>query len=635
MSNRNKKLSKSKSSRARKRRLARKQCTTLSFETLEPKHLLAAITVGNATDLSNAPDTSSITALLANDGGDGISLREAITAANNTTGEDTLTFDGSVFTGGNNSLIRLTLGELNITDSLSIDGTSATDVLITGDANGDDVTVSGTNITDVSASFGGDAGAANDLLDDNSRVLKFSAATGHLTLTDLTVTGGRTTGTAEGGGGIRFNSSDSLALNQSTVSGNSTTGGFDFESGGGGVYSNSGSVTLTNSTISGNSTTGYGSQGGGIRTRSGDVTLTNSTISENSTRGTSGGGGGGIDTRLGDVFLINSTVSDNSTTGYGSRGGGIASRLGSVFLTNSTVSENSAAGRYGRGGGISGGESVVLLNSTVSGNSTTGQYSAGGGISISPGESFVLRNSIVAGNTGYLPDAMLFANGELTVENSLIGDTTGSGITAATGSGNILNQPAQLGPLADNGGPTQTHALLPGSPAIDTGDNALAEGLITDQRGSGFVRVEAGTVDIGSFELQSIQTAGQFVFYNNSSFDNVSDSAAIATDKVALRNGETATFENYTSFIHGINGIAVDLFSSNGLVASDFQFSFGNDDDVDAYATLDSTSIITNLTTVAGAGVNGSDRVLIEFADGAITNGWLQVTVLANNVLPD
>ena len=58
--------------------------------------------------------------------------------------------------------------------------------------------------------------------------------------------------------------------------------------------------------------------------------------------------------------------------------------------------------------------------------------------------------------------------------------------------------------------------------------------------------------------------------------------------------------------------------------------SFGNSDDVDAYATLDSTSIITNLTTVAGAGVNGSDRVLIEFADGAITNGWLQVTVLAN-----
>ena len=97
-----------------------------------------------------------------------------------------------------------------------------------------------------------------------------------------------------------------------------------------------------------------------------------------------------------------------------------------------------------------------------------------------------------------------------------------------------------------------------------------------------------------------------------------------------MRNGETATFENYTSYIHGINGIAVDLFSSNGLVASDFQFSFGNGDDVDAYATLDSTSIITNLTTVAGAGVNGSDRVFIEFADGAITNGWLQVTVLAN-----
>ena len=93
---------KPKSSRARKQRLAsraaRKNAQSLNFEALEPKQLLAGVTVGNATDLVNAPDVSSIAALIANDGGDGISLREAITAANNDTNDpsDTITFDSSL-----------------------------------------------------------------------------------------------------------------------------------------------------------------------------------------------------------------------------------------------------------------------------------------------------------------------------------------------------------------------------------------------------------------------------------------------------------------------------------------------------------------------------------------------------------
>ena len=101
---------KAKSSVVRKRRQARKQSHVLSFEALESRQLLAAVTVGNATDiLSPTADTSSIAALVANDGGDGISLREAIVAANNTAGEDSITFDAGVFTGDNN-LIRLTQG---------------------------------------------------------------------------------------------------------------------------------------------------------------------------------------------------------------------------------------------------------------------------------------------------------------------------------------------------------------------------------------------------------------------------------------------------------------------------------------------------------------------------------------------
>ena len=314
---------KPKSSRARKRRLARKQTNALNFETLEPRRLLATIAVSNATDVFNAFNTSSIGALLANDGGDGISLREAITAANNTFGEDTITFDGSVFTGGSNNLIRLTQGELVIDDSLSIDGSSVGGVVITGDANGDDVTFAGSFITDVAASFGGTAGAADDLLDDNSRVLNSLAGeigtNRDVTLTGLTITGGRTTETgSSGGGGVLFSAHGALTLNDSVLSGNSTRGGF--------------------------------ARGGGLSTtwRDEEVFLFNSTVSRNSTDGSEGGG---IFSR-GDLTLVSSIVSENSTSGDQAKGGGIKISEGILSLTNSTVSGNSTSGENAWGGGI-------------------------------------------------------------------------------------------------------------------------------------------------------------------------------------------------------------------------------------------------------------------------------------------
>ena len=214
-----------KRSRSTKRRLALAQEDCLSFHRLEDRNMLASVTVSNATDLTNA-DTSSINALTANDGGDGISLREAITASNNTTGDDTITFDSSVFTGGANSLIRLTQGELEITETLTIDASMATDVTITGDANGDDVTLPGTFITDVDASIGSDVFDRNGLLNDNSRIINFSVTTGDLTLSDVTITGGRTTGsngTTDSGGGISLLSQGffetNLRLTNSAVSG--------------------------------------------------------------------------------------------------------------------------------------------------------------------------------------------------------------------------------------------------------------------------------------------------------------------------------------------------------------------------------------------------------------------------------
>jgi len=120
---------------------------------------------------------------------------------------------------------------------------------------------------------------------------------------------------------------------------------------------------------------------------------------------------------------------------------------------------------------------VSLTSSTVSGNVAGG---AGGGVSVrnsSANPSFTIVNSIVAGNTdnGTGPDLLPDPDSTLTINHSLIGNTS-SGLTVTqlqaitNGAGNLQNINPLLGPLANNGGPTQTHALLPGSPALDAGN---------------------------------------------------------------------------------------------------------------------------------------------------------------------
>ena len=104
-----KKKSHPKGSRIRRRSLALPQEATLNFDRLEDRQLLAGVTVSNTTDLTNG-NTNSITALIANNGGDGISLREATIASNNTNGADSITFSPAVFTGGAANVIRLTQG---------------------------------------------------------------------------------------------------------------------------------------------------------------------------------------------------------------------------------------------------------------------------------------------------------------------------------------------------------------------------------------------------------------------------------------------------------------------------------------------------------------------------------------------
>ena len=407
-----------------------------------------------------------------------LSLREAIGWANSLSGADTITFDASVFTGGAASVIRLQSTQLSISESVTIDA-AALGVVITRDSVGDDTLVPGTFITDIDASD-----AAGTLADNAGRVLDIVALAGDsVQLIGLTITGADLNNR---GAGIKSNFPN-LAINQSSISGNRAT-----ESGGG-IYSVSGDVTLTGSTVSGNSSAFY--RGGGIYSKSGDVKLSGSTVSSN----TSGSTGGGIYSNLGDVTLTNATVSGNIS---GDNGGGIFSISGDVTITGSTVSGNSS-GFHG-GGGVSSAGMLDIASSTLSGNSArfggairnsgiatiisstisgNTAVEAAGGIATNGGTLTVISSTITENSS---PDGggVYFEPGtaSVTLSSSIVANNSGQDLTGDdfSGSYNLIGDGLNLGaltdtvtgapllgPLADNGGPTQTHALLPGSPALD------------------------------------------------------------------------------------------------------------------------------------------------------------------------
>jgi hypothetical protein len=257
--------------------------------------------------------------------------------------------------------------------------------------------------------------------------------------------------------------------------------------------SNGGTLTLTDSIVSRGSTGGIGN--------SGTATLINSTVSGNANLG-------GIFNN-GTVTLINSTVSGN----FSAAGGGIRNS-GTVTLINSTVSGNRA---IDKGGGIYNSGIANLFNATITNNQagsslSSGSLGSGGGVFNASGATFNFQNTILAGNFETMgvpappPINTTFVSTPGECDGTI--NSIGSNLMTMTdctvsGSAPILGNP-NLGPLQNNGGPTQTHALFSGSPAIDAGNpggcrDEFGALLTTDQRG--FNRPALGC-DIGAFELQ-------------------------------------------------------------------------------------------------------------------------------------
>ena len=279
---------------------------------------------------------------------------------------------------------------------------------------------------------------------------------------------------------------------------------------------------------------------GGAIYNTGKLSVSNSTFSSN----LAGNAGGAIFNASGATLTVsNSTFADNSAGGGSNAlpaqlvGGAIANAAGTLNVADSTFFGNNAA-PMSEGGAIANSGNLTAVNDTIAGNQGPGGIANTG--------SALLKNTIVAANAG----------GDIagTVSGSydLIGDGSGG---LSVSSHNLLGNPAvpldpKLAPLVDNGGPTQTMALLPASPAIDVGGNALAidsagQALLTDQRGQ--PRIMNGTVDIGAYE-----TPGPLVV--NTTTDGTTLSAGMMSLREAIVLTEPPSDSHPITFAAGLHG---------------------------------------------------------------------------------
>lgn len=312
-------------------------------------------------------------------------------------------------------------------------------------------------------------GASSLIIDGQTAVGVFEVIVAQVTFSGITID---RAGGVGGGMGI-YNNNGSVTIANSVLSRNASV------TSGGALFSLGGSFSIVNSTLRENLGP---SSGGAISMATTTGSIVNSTLSNNS-----GGAGGAIHNPSSPLTILSSTFSGNVAT---ESGGAIFGSFSNVTtVKNSTFSGNSAA----FGGAIQNVGSMSVINSTFSGNS------AGTGGAIRNLQYFNLQNSIVVASPAGGNCA-----GAITSLGNNLSDTAGCFQHGVQG--NIVSPTPLLGPLALNApGTTKTHALLPGSPAIDGvtfSPSDCPATVVTDQRGEARPQTWAGPrCDIGAYEL--------------------------------------------------------------------------------------------------------------------------------------
>lgn len=433
----------------------------MTSDAIESWATITTITVNTTNDSVDVNPGDGVVA----DAGGNVSLRAAIMESNALAGDDTIVVPAGTYI--------LTLGGV-----------------------GDNASVSGD--LDIAESTGAltivGAGAGLTIIDAQSLERVFHILGGAtLNLQGVTVTGGLVTG-SEDGGGIR-NDGGTVSIVDSVITGNVS------QDDAGGI-NNTGDLTLTRVTVSDNAAT---RTGGGIR-NAGTLTINASTIGGASDpldplavdlRNTSVLAGGGI-VNLGTGVLVvnNTTIAGNVASSSAAQGAGLYS-IGTATLTNVTISENEAGGA---GGGLAvAGGSTMLLNTLIGGNTTVvGGPNRNDFFQVSSGLITSLGNNFVQDGDpfGTLNSPFVDPNPMMPVQPNVNGD--------------IIGIDPLISSLSDNGGPTATVAVMPGSLAIDAGADTTDA---TDQRGiirglDDFSIANAGQrgIDIGAYE-----TGGFFV----------------------------------------------------------------------------------------------------------------------------
>lgn len=435
-------------------------------------------------------------------------LREAIAAA---PAGATITFAPALFTAGPGTIV-LTAGELLLNKDMTIRGPGQQLLSLSGNRASRVVRIPPDIIAKIEQVTIKRGRAKND---NGGGVYNV----GTLTLVHSVVSGNTTTQSDTsllGGFGGGVYNAGTMTLRRSTIRGNTAADT------GGGVY-NAGTMTLRYSTVSGNTAPGFigGGFGGGL-SNAGTMTLEYSTVHSNTAHS-----GGGVDNQRhspadphrGHLTVVRSTVRGNTA---GEAGGGVWNE-GVLTLRQSTVRGNTAD--LGSGGGMSNLGILTVRLSTVSGNTAH----SGGGMVNGSSATLTLEQSTVSGNTAADTGGGVQNFNTLRLSRTIIaGNTAGASgadcdqfqLTVIESQGDNLtgvgtgcpSNPAQgdltvdptvvfaqvLGPLQDNGGPTRTHALLPGSPALDTVHPSWCGG--PDQRG--VPRPQGAGCDIGAFELE-------------------------------------------------------------------------------------------------------------------------------------